>query len=257
LIIDINAWLGHWPFRPLRHKSARQLLREMDKHGIDKAVVSSINGMFYKNAHASNEELHKEVKSYPDRLIPFATLNPEYPGWQTDLQMCREKYRFQGIRLHPAYHRYNLEGPEATELIIAATEFGWPIQLPMRVADRRQRHPWDQAEDLKSGQLVTVFKRHPGTHWIILNGAGIQARHIPAESAVLVEFSRMTCVLQNDVRKFIKQAGPRSLAFGTGMPFKAAGPSVLKLNLLRENVQDHERIAWKNAAEMLGLPNSM
>ena len=57
MIIDVNAYLGHWPFRQLRHNTVKGLLNLMDRNGIDKAMVSSINAIFYKNCHAGNEEL--------------------------------------------------------------------------------------------------------------------------------------------------------------------------------------------------------
>jgi predicted TIM-barrel fold metal-dependent hydrolase len=255
LIIDVNTWIGHWPFRPLRYRTAEHLLKQMDKHGIDKAIVSSIDAMFYKNAHAGNEELHKETKGFRDRLIPFATLNPCYPGWSEDLRICLDEFNFKGMRLHPNYHRYELAGSEATDLIDATNDIGWSIQLPMRVADRRQRHPWDLADDLNPNDLAQTFKKYPQTRWMILNGNGIQARHIPEGCNVIIEFSRLTCVLQKNVQELTRNSGGGSLAFGTGMPFKAAGPSIVKLNILDEPSQMKDRIAWRNAAEMVGMPN--
>lgn len=84
MLIDVNTYIGHWPFRQLRHNTAEAMVKRMDQHGIDQAVVASIHGIFYKNVHPANEELAKAVRRYRDRLIPFATLNPAYPGWETE-----------------------------------------------------------------------------------------------------------------------------------------------------------------------------
>ena len=40
-MIDINAYLGHFAFRPLRYNTADELLRLMDRKGIERAAVSS------------------------------------------------------------------------------------------------------------------------------------------------------------------------------------------------------------------------
>ena len=80
MIIDVNAWVGHWPFRRLRHNTVQGLLRLMDRSGIDRAVVASIHGVFYRDAHSANEELARQVLRHRDRLIPFATLNPTLCG---------------------------------------------------------------------------------------------------------------------------------------------------------------------------------
>ena len=255
MIIDVNTWIGHWPFRPLRNRTAEQLLLQMDKYDIDKALVSSINAMFYKNAHAGNEELHRSTKNFRDRLIPFATINPAYPGWLDDLHESFESFGFKGLRLQPEYHRYDLGSSESMALIDATGQMGLPVQLPMRIADRRQRHPWDLADDLRPDKLAETFSRFPRIKWMVLNGIGIQPRHIPEECSVIVEFSRMTCVLQQNVQELMRNGSSRMLAFGSGMPFKAAGPSILKLKILDEPTHIKDCIAWRNAAEMVGIQN--
>ena len=101
MIIDINAYLGHFAFRPLRHNTASALLRLMDAKKIDKAVVSSASAITYRNAQAGNEEVAAEVEGHRDRLIPFAVINPSYAGWRDDLKACHEAFGMRGLRLYP------------------------------------------------------------------------------------------------------------------------------------------------------------
>jgi len=253
LLIDVNTYIGHWPFRQLRHSTARALVRRMDQRGIDRAVVASIHGIFYKNVHPANEELARDTRRYRDRLIPFATLNPTYPGWEEDLRRCAEDLDLCGIRLYPQYHGYRLSDPEGLELIDAVTELGWAVQVPMRVVDRRQRHPWDLAEDLAPAAFEEVFALRPRTRWMVLNGLGLDGKRLPAPARFLVEISRLTSVLQRNIPDLLETAGPEHLAFGTGMPFKVPEPALLKLEILDAPKRVKERIAWRNAAEMLGL----
>ena len=140
MLIDINTWIGHWPFRQLRHNTAAALTRRLDSRGIDRAVVADVSGVLYKNVHTANEALARETKRYRDRLLPFGTLNPKYPGWEEDLRRCAEDLGLCGLRLYPQYHEYELTDPEALELIDAAADLRWCIQVPMRIVDRRQRH---------------------------------------------------------------------------------------------------------------------
>ena len=127
MIIDVNAWVGHWPFRRLRHNTVQGLLRLMDRNGIDRAVVASIHGVFYRDAHSANEELAGQVLRRRDRLIPFATLNPTCAGWKEDLRRCVEDLELCGIRLVPQYHGYDPESDAALELLDALSdEFGIP-----------------------------------------------------------------------------------------------------------------------------------
>ncbi|MDA0748388.1 MAG: amidohydrolase family protein [bacterium] len=256
MILDANAWIGHWPFRQLRHNTARSLIALMDQYEIDRAVVGSVHGIFYRNAHAANEEVAQECRRFRDRLIPFATLNPTYPGWQEDLTRCAEDLELCGIRLYPAYHGYRLTDGAALELIDAVTELNWAVQIPMRLEDRRQRHLWDQAADVSPAEIEAAVSLRPQTRWMVLNGIGIRGKNIPQGAHFVMEISRMTAVLQRNIQAFLDSAGPRSLAFGTGMPFTEPAPSFLKLDILDAPHSVKERIAWKNTSELLGLKPS-
>ena len=251
MLIDINTWIGHWPFRQLRHNTAATLVKRLDSRNIDRAVVASIHGAFYKNAHAANEELSKQVRRYRDRLIPFATLNPRYPGWQEDLRRCAEDLDLRGIRLYPQYHEYELTDPEALELIDAATALGWVVQVPMRIVDRRQRHLWDQARDLTPADLEAALASRPGARWMFLNALGLDGSRFAPTAKFLVDISRMSAVLGRNIQSLIETAGPNHLAFGTGTPFKVPDPTLLKLDILDQPKAVKEKLSWKNASAML------
>lgn len=252
-LIDVNTWIGHWPFRQLRHNTAAALVRRMDQRGIDRGVVASIHGVFYKNVHLANEELAKETRRYGDRLIPFASLNPLYPGWEEDLRRCAEDLGLRGLRLYPQYHGYDLTDAASLELIDAATELGWPLQVPMRIVDRRQRHRWDMARDLTQDDFQAMLSARPKARWMLLNSLGLDGNRLPAEANFLVEISRMASVLQRNIQELISEAGAGRLAFGTGMAFKVPEPALLKLEILDTSKAVREKIAWKNAAKMLGI----
>jgi uncharacterized protein len=252
LLIDINTYVGHWPFRQLRHNTVPALLRRMDGHGIDHAVVGSCHAMFYKNVHPANEELARETRRHRDRLLPFATLDPTYPGWQEDLRRCAEQLDLCGLRLFPQYHGYALSDPAALELIDAATELGWCVQVPMRVVDRRQRHRWDLAEDLSPADFAQAIALRPKTRWMFLNAIGLDGAQL-GKGRYLVGISRMTAVLQRNIQGLAETAGVEHLAFGTGMPFKTPEPALLKLEVLDLPKRSRERLAWRNAAGFLGI----
>ena len=90
MLIDINANIGHWPFRQTVNNTCETLLDRMDQYGTDISVVSNLNGIFYKDTQASNEELYKEINAdqrFHDRFLPFAIINPIYGGWKRDLEI--------------------------------------------------------------------------------------------------------------------------------------------------------------------------
>ena len=76
MIIDVNAYIGHWPFRKIEYDTAEKLLRLMDNKGIDIACVSNLNSIFYRDVMEGNIELIKQIKTHTDRFIPFGLINP-------------------------------------------------------------------------------------------------------------------------------------------------------------------------------------
>ena len=253
MLIDINTWIGHWPFRRLRRATAAGLLKHMDRVGIDTAVVADVSAVLYRDSHAATQDLASAVRRHRDRLLPVATLNPSYAGWREDLRRCAEDVGMVGLRLYPQYHDYRLTDPQALELVDAASEHGLVIQVPQRVEDRRTRHPWDVARDLTGDDLRQALEARPKVRWMFLNALGLAPETFPTDATYIADISRMASVLQRNMQSFLDGGGNDKLAFGTGMVFKVADPALLKLELLDRGKAVRDRIAFRNAARLLGL----
>ena len=88
---------------------------------------------------------------------------------------------------------------------------------------------------------------------MVLNSLGLDGKRLNADANFLIEISRMTSVLQRNIPALIQTAGAQRLAFGTGMPFKAPEPALLKFECLDTSKTAKRRIAWRNVAEILTL----
>ncbi|WP_121744873.1 amidohydrolase family protein [Natronorubrum halophilum] len=155
-IVDANAYVGRWPFHPF-DASAEGLLETMDRKGVDKAVVSSLGSVFYRDPQHGNQELARDIEGHKERLIPFATIDPTFPGWEDDLRHCVRDLGMRGVRLLPAYHDYEIDAPEAEKLLRACADLDVPAMLVPALEDQRGRHP-------------RIFLRHfegigQATHW--------------------------------------------------------------------------------------------
>jgi predicted TIM-barrel fold metal-dependent hydrolase len=258
MMIDVNAYLGHFAFRRLRHNTAASLLTLMDAKKIDKAVVSSAAAITYRNAQAGNEEVAEQTGDHRDRLIPFAVINPFYAGWQDDLKICCEQLGMTGLRLYPKWHNYSLSSPCCRELITAATERGMVISIPIRVEDNRERSWLLNIPDVPLDEIVELVKAHPNARFLLLNGAGYTGsplgrknNGLPANYAI--ELSRLTALLGNELGRLMTNLGPERLMFGTGMPFNYADPALVKLEVLDASETDKAKIGSQNAAKWLRL----
>ena len=69
-MIDFNAKLGHFPYRPVEGLEA--LLRAMDRHGVEMALVSSLQAVFSLNPQDGNDELAAALAPHRDRFHLYA-----------------------------------------------------------------------------------------------------------------------------------------------------------------------------------------
>src|SRR5687768_11080566 len=88
-LFDVNAAVGDWPFRRLPCNTVERLLERMDRIGIQRAAVSRLENVFYKDCLAGNRELHELIAPHASRFLPLYTINPAFPGWDTDLEICQ------------------------------------------------------------------------------------------------------------------------------------------------------------------------
>ncbi len=260
MIIDLNASVGHYPFRGLRHRTADEIVALLDRQGIDRAVVTSLHAVFYRDAHRGNEELWADAGRHRGRLVPVAAVNPRYVGWERDLAEAVERGRTTAVALWPEHHGYKLEEEPGRAVLAALADRGLPVLLTQRLEDRRQRHPWDRAEDLTLASVLAAARAHPSLRFLLVNWAGLDGARLAAaglKGRCLIDFARLQVVFRREVPKLIEALGVEALAFGSHLPFDYLGPSLVKLaNLERLPRAAYERIAWRNAAQFLQLSDS-
>jgi uncharacterized protein len=256
MIIDVNAYLGHYPFRQLRRTDARSLVDHMDAHGVGLALVSSLHAVFYRDSHQGNRELFDEVEPFSQRLAPIATVNPKYVDWERDLAESVERGA-KGITLVPEHHGYQFSDDHGQAALKRIAELDLPVVLTQRFEDRRQRHHWDVANDLTTEVLIKTAVAHPTLRILLSNWAGLdgdQLRAAGLRGRCLIDFARLHVLMNKEVPQLIETLGVEAIAYGSHMPFDYLGPSLVKLaNIAALLPDDYERIAWRNAAEFFHL----
>ena len=257
MIIDVNASLGPYPFRRLRHTTAESLVSLLDRHGIDRAVVPSLPAVFYRDVQRGNEDLFAATQAHADRLIPVAAVNPKYVGWERDLAAVMARGRTPAIALWPEHHGYTLKDEHGRAALAAIAGHGVAVMLTQRLEDRRQRHRWDQAEDLTAGAVLEAARAHPTLRFLLVNWSGLDGTALVAaglKGRCLIDFARLQVVYRKEVPKLVATLGAESIAFGSHLPFDYVGPALIKLaNVERTSADDGEKIAWRNVARFLGL----
>ena len=261
MLIDINAYVGHWPFKHLQYNTCDALLERMNKFGVDISAVSNLNGVFYKNTQSANEELYAEIKSksyFRDRLIAFAVINPIYAAWKNDLDICSTKMGVKGIRLYPLYHDYELTDPSCIELVKSARDRGLVVAFTLRMVDSRPRSWMDINKEWSLEDVIPIIKEVPDAKYLVLNiSRGInlsdEETKLFKNRDILFDTSGRNI---SNLGELINKFGKEMFAFGTHTPILDYLTGLLRIESLRENEADEatkELLRSGNAKRILGI----
>lgn len=105
-IWDTHTHLGE-ALHSGRSQSADDLLRVMDREGIDRAVC--IPFPVVTDYRATHDLIADAVRSHPDRFTGTVCLNPFVPRaqFETEVRRCADELGFRAIKLQPQYQALN------------------------------------------------------------------------------------------------------------------------------------------------------
>lgn len=278
MLLDINAYVGHWPFKRLKYNSCASRLERMNRFGIDMSVVSNLNGAFYKNTQSANVELSDEIRSdrqFSSRFIPFAVINPIYADWKYDLETCVTKLGMKGVRVYPQYHDYEITEPSFLELVRIARDRGLPVAIDIRMVDSRQRSWMDIPvfdynapaktdiilKEWKVKNIIPLIREFPDAKYIIVNVANdwslnTEDTDLIRKANVLFDTSGRAIRGDDTLSELIKRFGKEKLAFGTHSPILDFLTGLLRIESLSDSEADNdtrELLRSGNARKMLGI----
>jgi hypothetical protein len=251
MIYDADTWIGHWPFQAMPKTSAADLLKQMDKHGIAKALVGSLSGLFYKDAHESNRELVQEIRRHRDRLFPCALLNPGYYGWKDDLRQCREEFGMPVLRMAPDYHGYAFRDALAEQMVAAAHELKMRVAFYQDVVDQRGRHRIDPGRQVNQDELSAFVKKFPKASFLMLNFGAMLGTARMSRPACYYDMA--TYFGDNGLRLGweVRKHGADRFLFGSTMLLRYGKPASLAMEKCPLTRTQREAVQWKNLAGLI------
>jgi hypothetical protein len=234
--LDINSFLGSYPFRRVPGTSPDALLRALDRVAVDQAWVTHLPGIFWRDPAVGNPWLY-ETTARHERLRPVPAVHPGLSGWEAVLTEARAE-GVPAVRCDPTYYGLDPTGVEMRSLVQACGSEGLPLMMAVRLEDARQRHPNDRAGELPPWAVRTLLRSDPRVRLIITHADRpfVEEVHFgstPEEaSRILWDICWIWGPPEDHLETLLRTVGIDRFVFGTGQPLRLPENSVAKLDLL-------------------------
>src|SRR5699024_4894848 len=84
-VIDVNTFIGPYPFRHVPHPEPEILARVLEREGVQGAWVGHLPSAFYRDPTPGNEELQQALAADARVLRATPVVRPDWPKWERTL----------------------------------------------------------------------------------------------------------------------------------------------------------------------------
>lgn len=229
------------------------LVQSMDKAGIDLSVVCSV---------ATKPEMvnptHQWLENIRNRrIMPFATMHPDLTMEVEEVEQLKKR-GFKGFKVHPDYQGFFVDEKRVYPFYEAAQAEGM-IVLFHAGLDRGLPDPIHSTP----GRLAKVHRDFPSLCMVVahLGGEAVfdeTERHLLGRD-IFMDTSFVLKVMPPGVlERFMKKHPAERILFGSDSPWTDQSEELRFLTGLPYlRVEEKEKIAGRNAAELLGLPEPL
>jgi predicted TIM-barrel fold metal-dependent hydrolase len=252
--IDVNAFLGAYPWGRLPGTTPAALLGAMDRVAIDTAWVTHLPGLFWRDPTEGNAWLYETCRAHP-RLRPVPVAHPGLEHWQDALNEAVERGA-PALRCDPLYFGLHPSGPELRVLAAACGAARLPLLMTVRLEDGRQRHPNDVAGELPAAAVRALVRSDADLHLVITHAdrAFVEEVHFgstPAEARrIWWDISWIWGPPEDHLALLLATIGPERFLFGSGQPLRLPENAVAKLDLLDLAAEGRARIESGNLRDV-------
>lgn len=256
MILDLNVYIGTWPFRRLRRAGAANVRRLMARIGISRALAAPLQAVFYKDCLEGVQEMMEGIGAAGD-LLPLAMVNPRFPGWERDLRTMVEEWGCVACGLIPHYHGYRVYDSCATALCRKLQELRLPALLFVRLQDERSHHWCMQVPPLAVDDLLYLLKAFPDLPLAICN-ANLPVEGVALAPALADRAATLLTTAYKSLKlpQMVERLGVQHLAFATGMPLHYPESALFQVRDAGLSDAERQALLWDNAAAFLRLAGS-
>jgi hypothetical protein len=251
--VDVNAYVGEYPFRHVPHPDPDALVRVMDREGVELAWVGSLPAVWHRDPTQANEQLFRSLAPHAARLSPVPTVRPDWPGWLAELDRASDA-KAPAVRAYPSHWQLAPGDARLADLAGSCAERGMAIVLTVRFEDLRQRHPFDAAADLAPAAVRELARAGTNARIIVTAASRdfIEEVHwglTPNEQKMLWwDISWIWGPPEDHLAHLFRTIGSERFVYGTAWPLRLAQTPRANMALLPDELSSRQLAdprAWR------------
>ncbi len=234
--VDVNCFVGAYPYRNIGAHDAAALLAAMRRVGIDRAWVSHLPSMYWRDPHAGNSTLFGIQADHPElRAVP--AIHPGLPGWAQALGDAARASAV-AVRCDPTCYGIDPAGVAWQALAHGCVEHNLPLLTAVRMEDVRQRHPNDHAADVPAWAVRRLIREVPQLRMIVTHADRdfVEQVHFgltPDESRrILWDICWIWGPPEDQLSLLLETIGTDRFTFGTALPMRLPDVAIARIELL-------------------------
>lgn len=228
-IRETNEDIGNSIMESSNDPEASMLLAEMEEAGIDRSVIFPVDfGVALGDPETPIEEVNRKYadlgRKHPDRLIPFAGIDPRRANALDIFCRCVQEWGMKGLKLHPCAGFYPNQ-QEVYPLLEKACEWNVPVlihsgcmMVPLRSKYSQAIHFDDLGVDFPD--LPIIAAHAGGTHGYpqMLAIMGVKLNIMVDISAWQVLADKSYPAFCKSLRELLDFGEPERVLFGSDSP---------------------------------------
>lgn len=243
LLIDVNTYIGGYPFRHVPHPEPEALVKVMAREGIARAWVGHLPSAFHRDPTGGNAELFARLAPFTGQLAPVPAVRPDWPEWEATLDDCLTRGAV-AVRAYPQLWGLSAGDQALRTLAMRCAQRRCPLILTARFEDVRQRHLLDIAPDLSAAHIRELARAGTGAALVVTAASRelIEEVHWGLTSAerarVFWDISWLWGPPSDECSHLFRTVGASRFLFGTMWPLRLAQHARANLELAETDVAD-------------------
>jgi hypothetical protein len=229
---------------------------------VDKAVILHVAR---DAGRKGNDEIAAVARKWPEKLVPFGSVNPTYPGALDEFKRGVKELGLKGFKLSPIYQKFHPMDAGACRIYAQAEEWGIPLMFHTATAQAADV-PLRYADPLLFDDVAYAFPRlkiimaHLGHPW--QRECVVMARKHPNVYMDLSANFYRPWALYNALLLALEWAQTDRIFFGTDWPVTTARETMQGLRSINRVAQGGnpripdeviEGIIYRDALSILGI----